>query len=1038
MPGEVVRAENVELRQLSLEEGLPTREVKAGILDSNGLLWLTTAAGLVRYDGIEFTPFGNANAQYRGQLHRGASGLLYLSENRQTDSVRILNPYNFTGRSYQLSHPDTSASFHGWYQRSGAPLYWLSGDQIYSLGPSGNGSATPAWPYPLPLHRRPRPSELTERLIYSDSTTYSLHDQGKQLLIIRTIDQRERSFSLPKTTTKVWRDLRGHHWILTEAGTHILPRGEETVRPVAQPLLATAPLNVIQEDTHGNLLVSYVHPYLLRARRLLLITPDEIVDLARVLESENRLVAVHGEDFRRQFDLLTFGGLRQVTLASTSTDLFTRHLYEAGLSTTQFGHVMRGFTSGPDGTLYANKDTRTNAWYRMPPERFPEVDTLVIRDEYGREVDQFGCGTNLLAVDDYIFGHSCWRDPDSTRGHLYRYHHRLDTWRQYHVPRQGHVIRYLIEQPDAEQLWLFNQDYDGGPGSIMRFDYRQERFEEIEFAGGSDLLMGYPRSVIADFATETIWIGSTRGLYQLDLATNRLSLYELPDDRPTRVLSLLSALPGNTSRELLVGTLGEGLYGFDTDNKIFERRGGVVQAGARRRSDDYILLPSNDVAAMSRTPSGDLLLTTFNGLVLSTSNGQTIFKEEDGLPNNEFNTPSLHFDSLSGRYFAGGINGFVSFDPDALRPTQSPHKPVLLRYHELDERVGQEVSRNLPPELNSQLVVQPTVAYFNLDFALPDYSNPAACRYETMLEGFDPLWRAPVSTPSVRYTRLPPGEYRFRLRAIDAQGRRSSELEPLSILVLKPWYRRLWFYALVALSILSLIGLLVYRRFVRLRERYEAQRALQEAQLRALRQQMNPHFISNAMNAIREYIYKAEPDVAAGYLTDFSRLMRLFLEASRKSMTTIEDETKLLGHYVRLEQLRFPDKFTYTIEVDEELEPEMDEVPSFILQPLVENAINHGLLPYPDGGHLRITFSLEEESDTIVCTVVDNGLGMEATAKQQPAGHISRSTQIIKDRQASLAQDGHIQFTVTHEVAYPGTLRPGTCVVVRVAPTFVE
>ena len=1038
VPVEVVRAEQVELRQLSLEEGLPTREVKAATLDTNGLMWLTTAAGLVRYDGVEFTPFGNTNAQYRGRIHRGPSGLLYLSEEPSTDSIKVLNPYNFTERSYSLRQPGTSDLFRGWYQRDGHSPYWLSGNQIYYLSPSAIRTGSRAWPSPLPLHQRPRPTTETEQLLYADSTAYTIWNPAQRLLTVKLPRQAEREVVLPKHTTTVHRDRAGRHWILTTTGVHLLSPGGQATERLIQGPLATAAFNFVQEDASGNVILGNTHPYLLRTERLLLVTPKRIIDLAEVLQNENRLVSIQADDFRQRFNLLTYGGLQRVTLSTNTLGAFTRHLYQPGLSTTQFGHVMRGFVSSKDGTVYANKDTRTNAWYRLRPDNFPELDTIPIRNEEGQEIDQFGCGTNLLAVEDYIFGHSCWREPDSVRGHLYRYHPKTDTWRQYHLPEEDQVTRYLIEQPAAARLWLFNEGFTGRPGSILRFDYQQESFEAVPLAAGSVQLRGYPRDVVADFNQQKIWIGSTTALYEFDVATNLLTAHRLPNNRPTRVLSLLRADPVGKPPELLVGTLGEGLYGFNTITKTFTRRGGVVQAGTTRRSSDFIILPSNDVAAMSWTPLGDLLLTTFNGLVLSTEKGQTTYKEEDGLTNNEFNTPSLHFDSLSGRYYAGGINGFVSFEPAALRPTASPYKPVLLRYHELDERVGQETSSVLPPLPGSALVVAPTVAYFNLDFSLPDYTNPAACRYETMLEGYDPLWRAPVSTPSIRYTRLPPGQYKFRLRAIDAQGRRSPELRPVSILVLKPWYRRTWFYMLSTLAALSLLGFLVFRRFQRLRERYEAQRAVQEAELRALRQQMNPHFISNAMNAIREYVYKADPDTAAGYLTDFSRLMRLFLEASRKSMTTIEDETLLLGHYVRLEQLRFPDKFSYKISVDEDLDPEMDEVPSFILQPIVENAINHGLLPYSDGGILLISFALEEATDTIICTVTDNGPGLSATAGRQPADHVSRATQIIKDRQASLAQDGHIQFSVSSSVAYPGTDRPGTRVEVRVAPVFVD
>jgi len=195
--------------------------------------------------------------------------------------------------------------------------------------------------------------------------------------------------------------------------------------------------------------------------------------------------------------------------------------------------------------------------------------------------------------------------------------------------------------------------------------------------------------------------------------------------------------------------------------------------------------------------------------------------------------------------------------------------------------------------------------------------------------------------------------------------------------------------------------------------------AVQSLELRALRQQLNPHFISNAMNAIRDYIRKQEiqsSKKAGSYLSDFSQLMRLFLEASRKRFTSVADEVSMLERYLRLEQLRFPGQFDYTIEVDEQIDPDMDEIPSLLLQPIVENAINHGLSALEKGGELLIRFELENDGEAIKCTISDNGVGRKIAGQTSPRhGHISRSIDIIEDQRLLLAEHDDIQLSISTE-----------------------
>jgi len=141
-----------------------------------------------------------------------------------------------------------------------------------------------------------------------------------------------------------------------------------------------------------------------------------------------------------------------------------------------------------------------------------------------------------------------------------------------------------------------------------------------------------------------------------------------------------------------------------------------------------------------------------------------------------------------------------------------------------------------------------------------------------------------------------------------------------------------------------------------------------------LRAQLNPHFIFNALGAIQDYMYNKTAREAARYLSKFSKLMRSILESSRTSQTTLSTELETMKYYLDLQSLRFNKPFHYTIEIDPELDPDLIQVPSLIIQPLLENAIEHGLRP-KQGGWLKI--EIKQLMDHIVIAVEDNGVGLE-------------------------------------------------------------
>ncbi len=159
---------------------------------------------------------------------------------------------------------------------------------------------------------------------------------------------------------------------------------------------------------------------------------------------------------------------------------------------------------------------------------------------------------------------------------------------------------------------------------------------------------------------------------------------------------------------------------------------------------------------------------------------------------------------------------------------------------------------------------------------------------------------------------------------------------------------------------------------VSLTEKFERQIA--EIEMTALRAQMNPHFIFNALNSIKLYVVSNEPKTAALYLTKFSKLIRSILNNSQSKLVSLEAELTALELYIQMEQFRFNFKFDYEIKVDADVDKEFTEIPPMLLQPYVENAIWHGLMHKHDGkGELCIHIKIKDGNLEFI--IEDNGIG---------------------------------------------------------------
>ena len=187
------------------------------------------------------------------------------------------------------------------------------------------------------------------------------------------------------------------------------------------------------------------------------------------------------------------------------------------------------------------------------------------------------------------------------------------------------------------------------------------------------------------------------------------------------------------------------------------------------------------------------------------------------------------------------------------------------------------------------------------------------------------------------------------------------------------------------------------RHRVRLKSGYD--KKMKEIEMRALRAQMNPHFIFNCLGSINRYIVKSDTRTASNYLTKFAKLIRMILDNSTSDHISLEAEMQTLQLYLEMESLRFDGGFEFEIETDENLHDDV-QLPSMLIQPYVENAIWHGLLHKEEKGKLWLRFR-KVNGHILQAEIEDNGIGGKNAAalkSKSSVTHKSYGMQISSER----------------------------------------
>lgn len=312
-------------------------------------------------------------------------------------------------------------------------------------------------------------------------------------------------------------------------------------------------------------------------------------------------------------------------------------------------------------------------------------------------------------------------------------------------------------------------------------------------------------------------------------------------------------------------------------------------------------------------------------------------------------------------------------------------------------------------DINSTIKVEQGSGDLKISYRGYQLTYPQQLEYQTRLsngaDGGDNTddWSTLSKSTEVEYRNLSPGRYQFDVRAT-IDGKYYTYAQPaISINVNDPTVERLWIAGLLGILAVLLTAIFFNSRYNRLRRQSQQERKLlvQEnkmlsLQQKALQLQMNPHFVFNALNSIQGLIAKEDNKRARKYLQQFSSMMRNVLNQSRAETISIEEEISYLKSYMSLEQMANNDSFDYEIVVDDEVD-QGAHIPTMIIQPFIENAILHGIKNLT-GKRGNIQVQIEESGGGLICTVIDNGVGREATQTPKKSQHKSVAISVAKDR----------------------------------------
>ena len=542
----------------------------------------------------------------------------------------------------------------------------------------------------------------------------------------------------------------------------------------------------------------------------------------------------------------------------------------------------------------------------------------------------------------------------STRN-IYIWNREDDTYKEY-ASHYGGPFRDIAYDAKRQCFWIC-----GNQGSPIHFELETGAFSRLDEL----LSVRNPQAVEVD-VDGSVWFGTiTDGVIRFNPETGDTLSFSVDSPLNRRLSSrrINDIEIGRNGDMWFATTLGLNHWDSDLDSIVVYRK-------------DQSGLESDLIASVLLDNTGRVWMGTGKGLSVFDPTDKTFrhYGDKDGLISSYYITRSCHRDEQGMLYF-GGNQGIDIFSPDEMGINTVPPDIYFsaIRVNDQPYITDSSLFKIKRLELNH------TQNFVEIELLALHTTAPHANSYAYRIRELREEWTELGHRRIVALANSSPGTFTLEARAANADGVWCEPEELLTIVISPPYYRTWWFIS-ICVALLGLILYAGYRyRIDQIRKgeelKTEFNKQIAQLEMKALRAQMNPHFLFNSLNSIKSLISAGETDKAAEYVTRFSQLIRQVLSNSEQPVVRLQEDLNALRLYMEIERMRFQN-FIYTIEVTADVNADFIEVPPLLLQPYVENAIWHGLL-HKTNGERKLDVRVNKKDDILIMEVEDNGIGRE-------------------------------------------------------------
>lgn len=938
--------EIVEVVHIEKDDGLKDRTVDRIIRDQNGYFFLFMLNTIQRYDGNSFETI-DASALKTSKY-----------KVRDVENIQLLSDGTIT-----LHIPQSDILFYIPNKKNRVNVMPVNGrtlvnqGKLYLLKPIDLQKSDEFRIHTMSLSANSITAQIHDIEITKDVSQIGIEND------IIYLQKEDHSVQIIRNDSLINLAIKGK-LIQRDDGVYLFGRDKiyklngNQITEVANLRTEYAFCKILKLDDHQNIIASYSNRVRFQDNVYVLDGMNSLHDMSNIVGVTNVFKDFHTDNAFHRWMLGGYNGLHVVNVLRDGAAIIHKRIET---KKSEFGMVISGVaTNGADEVIFTRELKEVYA-YDKSSNTFAEV----MKDATSK---------GNFARNSKIYYH---KPSQKYFSHAYRYDGQSDiyltdlsteSFQKFTIPYKLNDILAI----NKDEI-LFGGFISKTQKGILGIYNIQSQAYKIVKDDTKEI-----RSITFDEPSKTFWVGTYAGLYVLDIDFNPLHRYDRNQSAQNFMGQDHIIMTTRFNDWMMAMSYGGGVYVIDT--KTME----II-----KKIDESNGLTDNSAIGAVNDDLGNCWVTTFNGISVIDSNLQVIRKiyEHEGLPNREFNSKAIAKDG-DGNIYAGTLNGVAMLNPQKVLNWQ---KSCHLNIQSIIGFKGKNFERL---EVDSEIPLYESYDSLVINYNLPDYHYYPYVEEVIVL---DVQGNMDYSHEKGKVTlkNFKAGDYKVILSL-------SNQYEKTVLNIKRQSNVRRTVSILFIALVIGLFAWLISKQIIKSNKIREAEKTklnkkIADLQLSSLQSQMNPHFIFNALGSIQYFIQTYDTVKADEFLSNFAMLMRSILESSKSKYISLTEEIKLLKLYMGLEKVRFENLFDFKVIIDESLDLE-SKIPPMILQPFVENAINHGLYHLKNRkGRLRLRFEYISPT-TIQITITDNGIGRAAASKLRTKNHKSRGMQIVNER----------------------------------------